>query len=164
MHALVVHFPIGLLVIYSLIEFIRFKKILKLPYLFYTKAILLILGTLSAFAASGTGELAGEFFENSRTQLSNLVETHSTFAVITTTVFTILAVAYLYEWLRLENKFVFIQRIVFLPVLVRFIIRFSPIIALIGLIAITITGALGASIVYGPNVDIFARFIYNIFF
>jgi uncharacterized membrane protein len=164
MHALIVHFPIGLLTVYSLIEFLRFKKILDLPYLFYTKAILLIVGTLSAFAATGTGELAGEFFENNVTQISNFVEVHSIFAGITTTIFTILAVAYVYEWIRKENKFIFIQKIIFLPQLVRIIMIFSPLIAFAGLVSITITGALGASIVYGPNVDIFARFIYSLFF
>jgi len=39
-----------------------------------------------------------------------------------------------------------------------------PLLALLGLVLIIITGGLGAAIVYGPNVDPFVNFIYSIFF
>lgn len=41
---------------------------------------------------------------------------------------------------------------------------FLPFLALIGLIAITMTGALGGAIVYGPNVDPVVKFVYSLFF
>jgi hypothetical protein len=35
--------------------------------------------------------------------------------------------------------------------------------SILGLAAITVTGALGASIVYGPNIDPFVHYIYRLF-
>lgn len=46
-HPLLVHFPIALLTVYSLLEAVPLKRIQKLPYWFYVKAVLLITGTIS---------------------------------------------------------------------------------------------------------------------
>ena len=46
-HPLLVHFPIALLTIYSLLELVPFKQIYRQSYWFYTKAIILIIGSIS---------------------------------------------------------------------------------------------------------------------
>lgn len=81
-HPLFVHFPIGILVLYTAFEFARLKFITKQQFYIPLKSILAILGTAAA----------------------------------------------------------------------------------LGLVAITITGGLGASIVYGPDVDPVVHFIYSLFF
>jgi hypothetical protein len=46
-HLLVIHFPIALVVLYSGLEIISFKKVRDaFPFLFYTKALLIIIGAL----------------------------------------------------------------------------------------------------------------------
>ncbi len=42
--------------------------------------------------------------------------------------------------------------------------RVSFILALIGIVGITITGTLGGAMVHGPEVDPFVSFVYHLFF
>lgn len=147
-HPLLVHFPIALLFTYSVFEIIPLKQIQDLPYWFYIKAILLISGFISILPTLFAGLIIEEQFES----LESLVELHSTFGEITATVYGILAVIYIYLWIRKAQGKLF-----FPPFIV-------GILSAIGLILLLITGALGGTIVYGPKLDFFTNFIYGIFF
>ena len=162
-HPLFVHFPIGILVLYTAFEILRFKIITKRPWYFEIKAVLSIIGTLAAYATASTGELAEDILRISSPDKMALVEIHSMYAVVTITIFSILAGSYLFEWLKKAGQVKIITKILFLNKLSYFIQKYSPLIAIVGLVSITITGGLGASIVYGPDVDPFVTFIYSRF-
>lgn len=168
-HPILVHFPIALMTIYAIAELIRFQKVKDLAYWFYIKAFLLIAGTLTSFLALSTGETAEHLSNRS---LRPLIEIHSNFAGASVWIFGILSAVYL---IALINKSSFNQKLIDssfgkiwnikVNIANRILNSYLPIIlALAGLIAITITGALGGAIVYGPEVDPIVNFIYNLFF
>ncbi|MDB4939888.1 MAG: hypothetical protein JWO40_313 [Candidatus Doudnabacteria bacterium] len=157
-HPIFVHFPIALLSTYGILELIRFKKITSQAYWFYIKATLVILGTLAAYVAAEFGDIAKGLIVNSgnRTLISN----HENWAQNSIIIFTIIAVCYAIEWLnkatltnfksptiiRIWNWLTKIQHwIIDTPVVI--------ILAIAGVIAITITGSLGGTIVYGKGND-----------
>lgn len=176
-HPALVHFPIALLTIYSAVELVRFRKIVNLPYWFYLKASFLFLGIAGALAALATGDLAEESFEISRVN-ENVVSIHATWAEISTIVYG--AIAFVY-FLALAGKILVRVKTNGEPQtgpissLVKVARRLSPffeslanswlvaLASLIGLASIAITGALGASMVYGPSADPFVGFVYNLF-
>ena len=168
-HPILVHFPIAFMTIYAILELIRFQKVKNWPYIVHIKAFLLIVGTLSSFVALSTGEVA-EHLANR--DLRPLIEVHSAFASGSVWIFGILSVVYIVsfvsksEWNQklLDSPF---SKIWKLKVNIANKILngyFSVILALAGLVAITITGALGGAIVYGPEVDPIVNFIYKLFF
>lgn len=166
-HPAVVHIPIGLLTVYSILEFVRFKKVLAQPYWFYIKAILVIFGTLGTFVALQTGELIEDLFQ------SSLMETHSTFATATTIVYGIIAGAYLVLWIEVDAanwKFLRLGGVdklwKVLTVLSRIILKpwLVVLLSLLALSLLTITGALGGALVHGPEVDPVVSFVYHLFF
>ncbi len=158
LHPILVHFPIAFLGLYAVLELIRFRKILALPYWFYIKALLVILGALSTVPTIFAGILIKHGF--STNPLSHkIINLHETFAVTTSIIFGILAVGYLISWIETVRPLpLFFQKLrafILIPTV-------SITLALIGLLAVTITGALGASIVYGPNLDPAVNFIYHL--
>ena len=163
-HPFIVHMPIGLLSLYTLLEVISIKKLQSLPYWFFVKAILVIFGSLGTYAAIFTGSLAAAESE------TLLVEVHSDFAFFTTVVYTILAVAYLLTWFKdkvssiLENtKF---EKVWILVDSVRGFIMRRPVLfplSIIGFVFISITGALGGAMVYGPDIDPVVKIIHDLF-
>lgn len=99
-----------------------------------------------------------------------LLETHELFALTTVAIFSVLAASYgcyfianspyrtmpIFSnvlWRNLEKLAHFIRET-----------WIAPLLALAGLVTITITGGLGASMVYGPEIDPFVHFIYSLFF
>ncbi len=168
-HPIFVHFPIALLTIYAIMELLRFKKLSALPYWFYVKAILLITGSVSVFLARYTGEIAEHSIRDK--SLHGVIELHSTFALFTFVIFGILALIYIVVWVDRENlgsKIALSQIGTAWNNIVKFahsMFRspFMPIMAFIGLIVITTTGALGGAIIYGPDVDPIVQFIYKLF-
>lgn len=165
LHPIFVHFPIAFLTIYSLMEMVRLKKITTLPYWFYVKAMLVILGAASAYITLLSGEMIEEMFE----EANGLVEVHSAIAKITTLLFTIIALLYILSWIQKSNLS-FTKKLhnnllwIFLIKLQKFILNTHLIIifAFIGLLLITITGALGGIIAFGPDTDPLTKFIYEI--
>ena len=168
-HPIFVHFPIALLVVYTLLEIVRLPVISKQQWYFGAKAVLLITGVIGGFAAFQTGEIAADAYL--KTTSMPLVTLHGNFASATMIVYGILAVSYLIQsgtrtnvgtrltgslakpWAILE-KF---NRIIFrTPVLILG--------AVIGMILVTIVGALGGALVYGPDVDPVVSVIYHLFF
>ncbi len=171
-HPIFVHFPVALFTVYAILELIRFKKILVRREWFYIKLFLVVAGIVAAKIALATGEMA-EHLSNDPT-FHKIVEIHSLWANITTLIFSIIAIAYLISWInqdlsdfmtRLEQKKI-IQKIWTILTNIQLFIMKSwvlVILALSGLFAVTTTGALGASIVYGPTVDPVVTFFYQLF-
>lgn len=168
-HPLVVHFPIALLTLYSLVECVRWRRI---PFSLLTpiKAFLVVIGSASAFVARFTGELTAGTARNP------VLAAHNFWGDVTTWVYAIIALSYLLMitgqagWLarieesRLSNS-VAKQWLSQLGRLAKKFISTGWIIplALAGLVAVTVTGALGASMIYGPNVDPIVQIIYQLY-
>jgi uncharacterized membrane protein len=142
LHPILVHFPIGLLTIYAILELIRFKKIMVKPHWFHTKATFAIIGALFACLAYLTGPEGGEG--------TRLHEMHHTFATFTLIIFFVIALAYLLEWIKPSKYSLFIMRpYIIIPL------------AILGLICITITGGLGGAMVYGTHFDPFMAPVFK---
>ncbi len=176
-HPLVVHFPIALLILYSIIEVCRFSFVQKNKFWFYAKLLLLIIGSIGAFFALQTGEIAEHTYGNTNQSIHQLIETHSLFATITAYIFIGLAIVYCIKWVesdyrtkswfksfiqfrflrKLWNILYFIKRLIFRS-------YFLVPLAVIGIVSLTITGSLGGAIVYGSEVDPVVSFIYHLFF
>ena len=173
-HPLFVHFPIGLLVVYSVLELGAYclPALRRQLWVFPAKAFLLFVGVLAAFAALVTGGLAAEGLEGDSV-LSPLIEIHAPFAALTTALYLVIAAAYLN---RVFDRNGWFNRIVetngFLAwgwnakKYLAHLILDTPLLsalALLALVGMTVTGALGAAIVYGPDIDPFVSFIYHLF-
>lgn len=166
-HPLIVHFPIAFLSVYALLEFVRIKRIQDLPYWFYIKAAMVIIGSASTIPTL----LSGQLIEHSFKDRAKLVEIHSFWAELTTLLFGIIAICYLIEILARNNLFGI--KLSGLPAsiwqvkqkIAKIILdsKLVLLLALLGLTAVVITGALGGIIVYGPSLDPFTQFIYKIF-
>ena len=169
-HVMIVHFPIALLTLYAIMEIISIKKLSALPYWFYLKAILVILGVLGAVAA----QLAGGLIEDKFGYVRDVVEMHALFAAITTSLFFIISLAYLLVWFKKEGGFELhkffaenaLGRMLKSASVISEKCINSPLIklaALVGLITLTVTAALGGAIAFGSSVDPIASFIFNLF-
>jgi len=151
-----------------------FPALRRQAWLFPVNAFLLFVGVLSAFAALLTGGIAEEIIEVAGDPNLSIVEMHSSFAAATTLLYLVLAAAYLNRVFDREGWFNSIVRgSGFLAwgwnvkkYLAHLILDtwFLPALALLALISMTITGGLGAAIVYGPSIDPFVSFIYHLFF
>ena len=164
-HPILVHFPIALLTIYAVIELIRVPAFQSKSPVFYIKFAFVSIGWIFSLIAAASGEGAEHIVG-----YSSLVETHSSFAGATEVVFGIIAVWYILSFLEKEAIQIPYIETRIRPIL-SFLMTFTkkikviiPILAFAGLILVTITGALGGAIVYGPDVDPIVRFIYNLLF
>ncbi len=165
-HPIFVHFPIALLLVYSFFEVVRIKKWQRTTWITPIKAILVSIGVLFAFVSLSTGEAAEHLIGDVR--LQSLVETHSFFATVTTYVFLLIGIGYISEYLLASSWQSKIPRQV-LRILQWYSHSFMGkrtrvVAAIIGGVAVTITGALGGAIVYGPAADPFVWFVYKLFF
>ena len=79
LHPIVIHFPIALLTVYSILEIIRFKND-------DTKRVLVILGTLGAYVAALTGP-GGEGVR--------ILDMHELFAKLTIIIYSLIAISYI---------------------------------------------------------------------
>lgn len=175
-HVLVVHFPVALLSIYAIMEFVRWKVVTERPYWFYLKAVFLVLGTIGAYVAVLFGSLVEDAIVAEKVgtipKIADIIDMHSTFAGITTTIFSILSVAYIITWIERENPDLIgrtlarFPKLALLVSLKNFLLKPSVaiILSFLGLIAVTITGAIGGGIVSGPNVDPIVAIVYRLLF
>ena len=153
LHPLFVHFPIALLFVYAVIKILPTQKWLPSVSWKQIERALLFFGVLGAFVALLTGEAAQQLFQPNR----QLVEMHSTFATISTWVFGALFVgeilSMLHMYINAKMHTVGFKRLIFgLERLLTGRI-FSVVLALVGLIAISVTGLLGGVMVYGLSTD-----------
>jgi hypothetical protein len=128
--------------------------------------VLVTIGAAGALVARQTGEIAQEL----NRPRQNVVEMHETFANITTVIFGLLAINYA---LLLIDEFFGVAMRMRYPngwqkvMDIRSKIFSSPLVvlsALVGLVALTITGGLGGMLVYGAQADPFTAFINKLFF
>jgi uncharacterized membrane protein len=178
LHPIFVHFPIALLTVYALMELVRFKKLMEKSFWFYAKALFLIFGTGGAFVALFSGDMAESAvrsgtFTVAISNFRQVVSMHENFADATVFIFGLLAVCYIILWINRENWLAgfFLKPSVqkfwaLLNKLARFFVetKFVILLALAGLICVTITGGLGGTMVYGPAADPMFGFIYKLMF
>lgn len=166
LHPIIVHFPIALLTVYSILECLRWTQLTNESWNHGTKSLLLILGTIGTVAAIGSGSVAAEVFEGTPTM--RLVELHAAFANLSLVLYGILMLTYIAEesrrrkWITKVPKFlqklgVYFEQ--FFCTLFRpwFLILFS----ILGFIALAVTGALGGALVYGPDADPIVSLVYH---
>jgi uncharacterized membrane protein len=170
---MLVHFPIAFLTLYTAMEVFRIRPLRELSWWFPMKAFLVILGSIAIEAAIFTGGLLEEKIEAAG-EVPRIVEVHEQWAKLTAGIYAFLALAYLIVWMErtgvLNRLFSeptngfrsLIDRRLFPAA--RYLLRswFAPAIAVLGFVALTITGALGGSMVYGPDIDPAARVIYDL--
>ncbi|PIR04073.1 MAG: hypothetical protein COV59_02725 [Candidatus Magasanikbacteria bacterium CG11_big_fil_rev_8_21_14_0_20_39_34] len=166
MHPAIVHLPIGILTLYSLLEIVSLNKKLKNPFVKHLKIFLSVIGVLFALPAY----FAGNILEETRYG-DPILEYHDTFASATLTLYAIIAVAYL---LPIIFQLPMLQSVQFLKTKpIQAFYKFSqfllqPMIivplSLLTLILLTITGALGGAMAHGPSADPVVAYIYHIFF
>lgn len=173
-HPIFVHFPIALLTVYTLLEFLRFKKLNAKSWYFYLKLFLVSAGIVGAYLAVKTGELAFKLFPSGAE--SKLLKTHAFWGKTSLTIFSVIAAAYVIRWVKdYSGQIIFASRIlsaspvkkIWRIVIVISDFVMSPylltLLAVLGFLAILITSALGGSIVYGPEIDPMANFFYKLF-
>jgi uncharacterized membrane protein len=155
-HPAFVHFPIAFLTLYSLLDIFRFKKLTSQHWYFYTKAILVISGTLASYATYYTGTLAQKIYHG----LTDIVGIHHDFALATIEVFTLISIFYVAGWLRRNN----IKIWQWLEILERRITEGSLgiTLAILGLALVTTTAALGGLLAYGPKNDPLSHYLYSL--
>ena len=90
LHPLVVHFPIALLSVYTLLEVYRWWRPSHGNKLVITKLLLLVIGVIGGRVAAVTGELVEDLLK--RSEWERIVEAHESAANISITLYTILLV------------------------------------------------------------------------
>ncbi len=165
-HPIFVHFPIAFLTIYAICELFSIRSLKNNQTWEALKMFLLVVGFLGAVSAVSTGEMAEEFVK--RTVDSRmLIETHAFFAVFSEWIFGILAFSYIFSFLETKGKlqkFFDLKIYKIISFLSKKIMRMRVFLSVLGLVVITITGALGGAIVYGKDADPIVSFVYKIFF
>ncbi len=176
-HPIIVHFPVALLMLYSIAEFLRFKFLRERLWWFYLKAAFVIFGFIGAGFALLTGEIAEKHYRDNPA-MRHIIGTHSNWAKISFIIYAVAALAYFVVFLKQEgvldflsiklrsnkmlmilNSFLFSSALLINGMMEGWTIIF---LALAGLIALTITGALGGSIVYGSSADPIIRIVYGL--
>lgn len=153
-HPLIVHFPIALLVVYSVMRLLPLRRWLpRVPWM-HVETVLLVVGFVGALAANVSGEAA----EHLARPNHRLVETHASFAMASTWIYGILLAGALARIIL--PMVTSMQRIPSVVVsLVRFVDRLvntkavTILLVIAGLVAISITGLLGGVMVYGLSAD-----------
>ncbi len=160
-HPLVVHFPIALLVIYSVIKILPVRRWVPSVAWRQIEIVLLVCGVLGAFAASATGEVAEELVRPDRA----LVEAHAFFAALATWMYGLLLATPVVQILveRLGSRLpTWLTRLVTNLANMLATPFVSWVLVLVGLVAITLTGVLGGVMVYGTTADPIAPIVLKL--
>jgi uncharacterized membrane protein len=161
-HPLFVHFPIALLLVYSFIKILPFDRWFPKVAWKDIERALLFFGVLGAFAALLTGDTAEHLFVPDR----KTVDMHSAFATISTYMYGALLLgellAYFNPKLLPKITLVWLRNVMtFLASLLTNRV-FSRVLALLALVAITVTGLLGGVMVYGTTADPLAGVVLKV--
>jgi hypothetical protein len=148
-HPIFVHFPIALLLVWSLLQFKKLEVWLPKISWKSVRDILLVVGFAGALAALLTGDIASEIVGETA-----LIETHSTFAIITTVLYGLFVVELMIKLVRpvwkmpaLLEKF---TALYIKSIEASWLRALLVIAAILGLI---VTGLLGGAIVFGTSAD-----------
>ena len=144
-HPLIVHFPIALLFLYSVIKILPFQRFFSRVAWKDIERVLLVFGVLGALAAIYTGGIAEDLVKPSH----NLVEMHSNFATASACIYGFLLLLELVGWVK--PKYSNLSSGIF-----------SKFLALAGLVAISVTGMLGGVMIYGLSADPLAPMVLKI--
>lgn len=143
-HPAFVHFPIAILFLYTFVEIVPlrmwFPRVPWAP----LRDFLLYVGTVTIIPTIATG-LIDSFAEGE----TPLIETHEHAAIALFFIFLAAVGISIYTSKKGRTKTLEIV---------------MKVLAFLGLIGLFVVGALGASIVYGPDSDPFVHFVYGIFF
>lgn len=160
-HPIFVHFPIAFLFLYSIIKIIPFYKWFPKIAWRDIKLILLVVGVMGAFIANSTGEIAEHLVRPDH----DIVEMHALFASMSTWFYGLLLLGELVIFInpfvlklnlpKTSGLLIFIQNILTHKII-------STALALLGFIAISITGLLGGVMVFGTTADPIAGVVLQI--
>lgn len=161
-HPIFVHFPIALLVVYSIIKILPLKKWVPSVSWKDIELVLLVVGVLGAFAGLSSGESAEHLTRPNRA----LVEAHAFFAAAATWMYGLLLGG---EFLRLVSgwivKTIRAPKVLQVVFFVRDLLTHSFLattLAVLGLVTISVTGLLGGVMVYGTSADPIASIVLSI--
>ncbi len=159
-------------------EILRFRRLTGLPFWYPLKVSLSVLGSIGTGFALLTGDPAEHLLRQTHPELRRLIQTHSAWADVATLIYAVIAALYLmdvvYRESILEKILSGLEKASWYAPLVQFKnylagiarkIIMSPlmsVLAVIGFAALSIVGALGGAIVYGPNADPIVSLIYKI--
>ncbi|MBP6908291.1 MAG: hypothetical protein KBB75_00510 [Candidatus Pacebacteria bacterium] len=161
-HPLFVHFPIAFLLLYSLIRILPFERLIPSLSWRHIQQVLLLAGILGAFLSNTTGELAEHLVRPEEA----LVEMHAFFALASTWIYGLLLGG---EILFILNPY--LSKKLPLGSISTLLIKIEKlltnrtltlVLALLGVVAISLTGLLGGVMVYGTSADPLAPVILKI--
>lgn len=158
-HPIFVHFPIALLSAYSVLRLLPLSRWFPSVAWKQIRPAFLFLGVIGAAVALSTGEMAEDFAVGNQA----LVEMHAAFANAASWIYGVLLAGEVVAFLRskglvpsfLDRLAQFIERILTQPF-------FSGMLALVGLVVLSIAGLLGGVLVYGVTADPIAPFILTV--
>ncbi len=164
-HPISVHFPIALLTVYTIVQLIPPRITWRVSQIFFLNCFLLLTGSFGILVA----RQLGDELEGTHREVAQLVQTHSQWATMSTALYGTLTVIYVFLILKKVEQNPQTPSIVRtianvsqpISSLAKFLFDYYIVtfIAILGLIFITITGALGGAIVYGPDADPMVSFV-----
>lgn len=176
-HPIIVHIPVAFFTVYALLEIVTaFFVRLNTKTIFYIKCFLVFAGMIGVSGALATGEVASYLNRDSVPQ--SILHAHEAWAEFTAGFFWIPIIIYVAIILNYERSY-FEAKIVswfgqqkFITTIFNVSKKLSSffetkrwllaLIAMVGLIAVTVTGALGGAIVYSPNADPFIETVISL--
>ena len=130
----------------------------------HIEILLLVVGVLGAFVADYTGSIAKHLLTPPPNR--QLVQMHALFAEISSVIYgAILVGEILYffsPWINTKLKLVRINSLLLFIQNILTSSLVSTVLAILGLVAISITGLLGGAIVYGVSADPFAGIVLHL--
>ena len=163
LHPIIVHFPIAILTLWSLIEIVRPSRLLPQVSWASISAFLLVTGFLTALAALFTGDIAAGGIPSALTGM------HEQFAQLSVILYGLFVLDFVFPFVL--RMLVQIFSTSFYGGVVRIVRMYERLfqmrmvrlmLASIALASLVVTGMLGGVMVYGPDIDPLAPFILSV--
>lgn len=176
-HPIVVHIPVAFLSIYTLFEILSaLIQRLNNKTVFYIKSFLLFVGIVGVGGALATGEVASHLNRDSIPRA--ILNAHEEWAEFTAGFFWLPLIIYIILMLSYERSYIEAKLISWfgqkniVNTIFNYLIKITyffeknrwilAVVALIGLVSVSVTGALGGAMVYGPDADPFIETVISI--